>query len=105
MSSQRLGIGDCENITADASHLDHYTWPYPVIDYYVGQIDGTQLVTAADSCDRVGFPDRQCETYVYLGGAYLTCHHDAAAYRAFEAVIAICPEHFIRGAGLRYSGS
>ena len=95
MSSQRLGISDYENLAADANHLDHNTWPYPVIAYYSGQIDRTQLLTAADSGDRVRLPGRQCEAYAYLGEAYLARHHDAAAYRVFEAAIAICPGTFV----------
>jgi hypothetical protein len=67
MSSQRLGISDDENLAADASHLDHYTWPYPVIAYYLGQIDRIQLLTAADSGDRIELLCRQCEAYAYMG--------------------------------------
>jgi hypothetical protein len=70
VSLQRLGSGDYENLAADASRLDHNTSLYPVVVYYLGQIDRTQLLTAADSGDRVGLPNKHREAYACLGEAH-----------------------------------
>ncbi|WP_198039185.1 tetratricopeptide repeat protein [Paraburkholderia sp. SOS3] len=89
MSTARLRLND--NLAAAANYLDKRAWPYPVIAYYLGEIDAQQLLIEANVGDQEGLAGRQCEAYSYLGESYMARRQNGDAKRAFEGAISICP--------------
>ncbi len=81
-----LGPGSIPGYTAP--------WPMPVIDFYLGRLDGDKLLEAARAAQANDDQSQVCEAHFYLGEDALLRFRRAEALDLFRMTIAECPPAF-----------
>lgn len=95
MAAQRLGVDDSAMLRGAATRVDHDTWPYPIIAFYLGQIDETQLRAAAVTGDETAPRGHPCEVGAYLGESAAAHGREELAKKDFNEALPSCPVDFI----------
>jgi tetratricopeptide (TPR) repeat protein len=71
-----------------AAHLNREAWPFPVIEFYLGNRSEAEMMSAAST------PDEQCEAQFYLGEWHLLRGKRAAATASLRIAVNTCPKNF-----------
>lgn len=95
MAAQRLGVDDDAVLKQAAMNLDHKQWPYPLIAFYLGRIDETQLRAFAAKGDAPAIQGQQCELGAYVGESAAARGLEDVAKRDFTEALHVCPVDFI----------
>lgn len=95
LAAQRLGVDDDAELAQAAKHLDHKQWPYPLIAFYLGRIDETQLRAFAAMGDAPTIQGQQCELGAYVGESAAARGLEDVAKRDFTEALHVCPVDFI----------
>lgn len=74
-------------------------WPSPVIDFYLGRIDGAALLDAARTAQTASDQSQVCEAHFYLGEDALLRFRRDDAQALFRTALAECPQNFHEYAG------
>jgi rhomboid protease GluP len=64
------------------------TWPFPVIEFYLGNRSAAEMMSAAST------PSEQCEAQFYLGERHLLRGNRAAATTHLRVAASTCPKNF-----------
>jgi lipoprotein NlpI len=88
LAQGRIGQDGAAELLANAALLKTKDWPYPVIEYYLGQRPLNQLLAAASK------PDERCETAFYLGQWRLLRGNKVEAKVALLNAADTCPKDF-----------
>ena len=70
------------------AHLKSEDWPYPIIEFYLGNQSEADMMSAATK------PDQQCEAQFYIGEWYMLRRAQAAAAAALRIAVNTCPKSF-----------
>jgi S1-C subfamily serine protease len=70
------------------AHLNKEAWPFPVIEFYLGNSSVADMLSAAST------PNEQCEAQFYLGEWHLLRHNRVAATAALRIAVNNCPKDF-----------
>src|SRR5262249_36078652 len=88
LARKRADGTGADELAAGAARLNGKHWPYPVIEFYLGQRSaGEMLGTAATS-------DERCEAQFYLGEWYLLGDNHTDAVTALRTAAPTCPMIF-----------
>ena len=70
------------------AHLKREDWPYPIIEFYLGNRSAAEMLSAATK------PNEQCEAQFYLGEWYMLRGNRAAATAALRIAVNACRKNF-----------
>ncbi len=96
ISMQRQGIDDRDYMVKAMVNLKNRSeWPYPLMEYSIGNLGEKQLEDAALHGAPEKLPQRECEAAAYIGERYLSQNRLGNAEDKFRRALAICPFGFI----------
>ena len=105
MTRMRLHQSDLEDLAKRASVLERTKWPWPLVAFYLGQMDSEAVRAAALSSEKAGTRDEQvCEAEFYIGVHRLENGDRPEALRVLQSAIDKCqtePQHRILAARLQ----
>jgi tetratricopeptide (TPR) repeat protein len=100
-----LATGGAEGkaqLQENSAKFSHKTWPWPVVQFDLGEIGADKVFAAA------GTPDQQCEARFYVGAGLMPKKADGEAKVDLAKAAEICPknyfEYFGAVAGLKALG-
>ena len=70
------------------AHLKSEDWPYPIIEFYLGNRSAAEMMAAATKADQ------QCEARFYIGEWYILRGDRAAATETLSIAVNTCPKSF-----------
>ena len=88
LARKRADGAGAEELAASAAHLTGKPWPFPVIEFYLGQRSAGEMLGAAATSEE------RCEAQFYLGEWHLLGGNRTAAGAAFRTAAATCPMIF-----------
>lgn len=88
LSSARVGMPQTAGLAASVAARGDRKWPFPVIQFYLGQISSEALLSAASSNGEA------CEAHFYLGQWQFVNGDKADALAAMRETLATCPKTF-----------
>lgn len=91
MAAKRLNVDDRDALESAKDKLGRNEWPYPLIQFALGEINETQLRAATASGDPAKLKDRQCEALTSIGESYVARHSEKIAERLFSSALEVCP--------------
>ncbi len=75
-------------LQAHAARLSQKSWPWPVVQFYLGAKDGAQTIAAASN------PGEQCEAQFYVGEERAMNKAASEALPYLRKAVEICPKDF-----------
>jgi lipoprotein NlpI len=75
-------------LQAHAARLSQKSWPWPVVQFYLGARDGAQTIAAASN------PGEQCEAQFYVGEERVLNNAANEALPYLRKAVEICPKDF-----------
>ena len=94
LSHWRRGDKYSDDLAKHARTIDTAPWPGAVVRYYLNEIGGDEVLTAADDPDPEKRNEQRCEAYFYLAEEALRDGHADEARRLFQASIDTGVESF-----------
>lgn len=91
MAAKRLNVDDRDALESAKDKLGRNEWPYPLIQFALGEINETQLRAAAATGDPAKLKDRQCEALTSIGESYVAHHFEKIAEHLFSTALEVCP--------------
>jgi tetratricopeptide (TPR) repeat protein len=88
LARARAGADGAAELATAAGRLKTKTWPYPVVEFYLGKRSAEDMAAAATGAEE------RCEAEFYLGEWRLVRGDRAKAKAALEAAKATCPASF-----------
>jgi tetratricopeptide (TPR) repeat protein len=88
LARARAGADGAAELATAAGQLKTKTWPYPVVEFYLGKRSAEDMAAAATGAEE------RCEAEFYLGEWRLVRGDRAKAKAALEAAKATCPASF-----------
>ncbi|MCB1510710.1 MAG: rhomboid family intramembrane serine protease, partial [Hyphomicrobiaceae bacterium] len=89
LARSRVGDSAGPELEANAGRLKDKTWPYAVIELYLGKRSPIATLDAA------GNPDETCEAQFYIGQWHVLKGNTADAQAALKVAVATCPKTFV----------
>ncbi len=86
LAARHLGKDATAELTAAAAQLDKSSWPYPAVEFYLGQRTAEDLLAAAAT------PEQRCEAQFLIAESFLLKDDADDATPALKAAIAACPQ-------------
>ncbi|HCX14184.1 MAG TPA: hypothetical protein DGZ24_02570 [Rhodospirillaceae bacterium] len=100
IASARAGKIKPGTLAYNAQGMDPDQWPYAIMRYFMGDISGDEVISAAAE-NSIGATGRLCEAYFFLGQAALIVGNKAEARRLFEAALNTTAVRFTEYAGAK----
>jgi lipoprotein NlpI len=89
VSLRRTGKDTVAELEGNASRLTTKDWPFPVIEYFVGQCSKDKLLAAAAGADE------RCEAQFYIGDQQLALGNRDEAKIDLQTAAESCPHTFM----------
>lgn len=89
VSSSRAGEDATGQLKRDTDGIKDTSWPYPVVEFYLGQRDADAMMSAANT------DDQRCEATFYRGEWLLLQHKASDAAPLLKQTIDTCPKAFV----------
>jgi lipoprotein NlpI len=83
-----------------SSDFDRAKWPWPIVEYYLGQSTGDATLQAASSGDPADISGQKCEAQFYVAEWQVGKKDYAAAKPLLEGAAAACPAVLKRAAAV-----
>ena len=88
LARTRTGDSSAKELTANAARLKNKDWPYPVVEFYLGQRSAVEMSSAATK------PEERCEAQFYLGEWHLLRGNRTQAVESLRTAVNTCPKTF-----------
>jgi lipoprotein NlpI len=89
LARSRAGASASSELEANASRLKDKTWPFAVIEFYLGKRSPQATLDAASK------PDERCEAQFYIGQWHIVKGTPGAAAEPLKLAVETCPKTFI----------
>ena len=89
LSLARAGEDGMSKLTQDADSVKDKSWPYPVLEFYLGRRDSNAMMAAAEN------DNQRCEATFYQGEWLVLQHNVGDATALLKKTIDTCPKTFV----------
>ena len=89
-----------KDLKRSLSELSKTEWPAPILGMLTGNINPSDLLSAADNPDLFTHQSQKCEAEYYLGVFHSVNNRPKDARKMLEAALLDCPKDFIERAGV-----
>jgi len=81
------------DFASNAARLKERTWPYPLVELFLGEQEAGQVIATANS------PGERCEANFYIGEWHLMKGREQDAIRMLQTAAEMCPKNFVEYSG------